>query len=70
MQFSLLDSPMFLRIFEGAREARGDPAIPLRYVAEALRRFEEGQLDIPRYPSGKPTLKGLYDSANALMAAT
>lgn len=53
-------------LVEQAAEARGEPTIPREFVVEALQRIELGKESVRRYPTGAPSLKGVYDIASKL----
>lgn len=50
-------------LVEQAAGARNEPPVPRRYIEEALRRINDGQEKVPQYPTGSPSLKGVYDIA-------
>lgn len=50
-----------------AAEARNDPAVPRALIMEALRRIQNGQEKVQRYPTGLPSLKDTYDIAARLV---
>jgi hypothetical protein len=56
-------------LVEGSAEARGNPPVERRFITEALQRIADKLEVVPRYPTGSPTLKGIYDIATRLEAA-
>lgn len=50
----------------GAARARGEPELDPKAIEEASERVESGMADCPRYPTGAPSLKGLYEIAKEL----
>lgn len=60
--------PSLAELVEGAAQARNEPAVARQHIEDALRRIEAGQEEVAKYPTGKPTLKGVYDLATKLEA--
>ncbi len=47
-------------LVEGAAKARGDEAVPEQFIKEALRRIEAGDEKVGKYPTGQPSLRGVF----------
>ena len=54
---------IMIELVEGTAKFRNDPAVPRDFITEALERIEAGQEKVSRYPTGAPTLKGVYEVA-------
>jgi len=52
-----------IRLIEESAEIRGNSPVPRDYIVEALERIELGEINVRRYPMGKPTLRGVYEVA-------
>ena len=59
------------QIVEDAATLREEPSIPRKFIEKALSRIDNGlELeDVECYPTGEPTLKGIYQVAARLEAA-
>jgi hypothetical protein len=57
-------------LVEDAAKARNDAKVPREYINDALNRIERGQTEVERYPTGHPTLKGVYGIALELYKST
>ena len=55
---------------EGAAKARGEIPVPREFIIKALQKIETGDVDIERYPTGQPSLKGIFKLAAELQAET
>lgn len=53
----------FAKLVEDAARARNNPPVERKYIDEALKRVETGKEKVQRYPSGAPSLLGVYDIA-------
>jgi hypothetical protein len=52
-----------VEMVNGAAQARGDVELTTEAIVEAFGRVEAGIVECARYPSGAPTLTGLYEIA-------
>lgn len=60
----------FIELVEQAANARNEMPIPRWCIEEALRRIVDGREEVSYwYPSGFPSLKGVYDVAVKLESA-
>ncbi len=50
-------------IVEQAAQARGNPTVSREYIIKALERIECGEEKVVKYPTGAPSLKGIYEIA-------
>lgn len=48
---------------QNAARLRGDPEVELRFFTEAVAQIERSAVSVERYPSGSPTVKGIYEIA-------
>lgn len=55
-----------IELVEGAALARKEPKIPRDFITEALERVNSGKEIVERYPTGAPSLKGVYNIASRL----
>ncbi len=54
-------------LVENAANARGEPEIPREFIVEAMCKIERGEEEVVLYPTGAPSLKGVYDIAARLL---
>ncbi|MFA6295307.1 MAG: hypothetical protein WC666_02690 [Candidatus Paceibacterota bacterium] len=59
----MLDNSQIIEAVEGAAKIRGDLPLPRDFISEALERVNSGKEIVLRYPTGRPSLKGVYDIA-------
>ena len=52
----------------GAATARGEPVLPENVIEEAYSRVKIGIAECHKYPTGEPSLKGIYEIAKELNA--
>lgn len=57
-------------LVEKAAETRGEISIPREHIIKALEKIEDGGEQVERYPSGSPSLKGVFNIATKLHAET
>ncbi|MFZ2154092.1 MAG: hypothetical protein WAV16_02560 [Candidatus Moraniibacteriota bacterium] len=50
-----------------AAQARRDKEVPEGYIEKALEMIASGERNVPMYPTGLPSLRGVYDLAHELM---
>jgi len=55
-----------IKLVEEVAIERGDESVPRDYIVEALEKIELGDIEVKRYPTGLPTLKGVYEIASKL----
>jgi len=53
-------------LVEGAARNRRDSVVPRDYIIEAIELVESGNEKVTTYPTGIPTLQGIYDLASRL----
>lgn len=57
---------LMTKMVEGAAQARNEPPVARKHIEEALRRIDAGKETVQVYPSGRPSLKAVYDVAARL----
>jgi hypothetical protein len=58
-------------LVQAVAACREEMPTPREFIEEALERIEQGkEPDVPRYPNGMPTMKGVSDIAVRLEAAS
>ena len=55
-----------IQLVQEAAVARGEPRLHERFIKLALTRIERGEEAVEQYPTGRPSLKGVYDIASRL----
>ena len=55
-----------IELIEKSAKARGESFVPRDYIVEALEKIENGEIDVERYPTGVPSLKGVYAAAQKI----
>jgi hypothetical protein len=66
----LLMSHRLLVHVKGAAGVRGDPKVPDKFILEALRKIDDGDVEVKRYPgNGTPVLREVYAIAASLEKA-
>jgi len=60
----------FANLVELAAEARGNQQVPRKFIDEAIAKIEKGEMKTEQYPSGMPSLRGVYDIALALFRSS
>lgn len=50
-----------------AAQSRGDREVSEKYIEKALVMIDSGEMKVAMYPTGFPSLKGVYDLALELM---
>ena len=58
--------PELVEFVEATAKARKEPPVARQYIEEALRRIDAKEEGVSRYPSGSPSLKGIYNIAARL----
>ncbi len=58
-----------IELVEEVARVREDAPIPRDYIIDALRRIENGDVEVERYLVGSPSLKGVYEIALGLYEA-
>ncbi len=53
----------FIHLVEIAARWRGEAELPRERIEQALMRAMSDEAKVRRYPSGMPSLKGVYDIA-------
>ena len=55
-----------VNLVEKAAEARDDPVVPREHIVKVLGDIDNGACEVERYPTGLPTLRGVYELALGL----
>lgn len=50
-----------------AAQSRGGMDVPREYIEKALEIIDSGEREVPMYPTGLPSLKGVHDLALELV---
>ncbi len=58
-----------IELIEDVAKVRKDMPLPREYIIDALKKIEDGDIEVERYPMGNPSLKGVYDIALELYEA-
>lgn len=59
-----------IALIEQSAKARGEePLVPRKFIAKALEKIENGGEEVEKYPTGAPSLKGVYEIAVKLFNA-
>jgi len=58
-----------IELVENAAKARKDAPLPRKYIIDALKKIDNGDVEVERYPMGHPSLKGAYKIALELYEA-
>lgn len=64
------DKKCLAAIVEDASKVRRDPPINRVFINDAIRKIREGEVKVPRYPNGFPSLKSTYDVAASLQSSS
>jgi len=61
----------YISLVESAAKLRGDPPVARQYIEEAMQQIDSRkEVEVDRYPTGRPSLKGIYDVAARLATKT
>ncbi len=58
-----------IEFVENAAKVRKDTPLPREYIIDALKKIDNGDVEVERYPMGSPSLKGVYEVALELYEA-
>lgn len=59
----------FVILVRQAAKIRGEVLVPEEYIKKALEKIESGEEKVMKYPTGTPSLKGVYEIAVKLFKA-